>query len=780
MLGFFFRHYDDWVDRYVVYDDGSTDGSLDILRKHPKVEVRSFERRVADSFCLSHTVMQDQAWKESRGRADWIVVTAIDEHLHVRGRSMGDYLQGQAAAGTTLIPALGFDMNHPTMVDDHGLLVERITCGRARPAFNKLSIFDPAAIVETGFAPGRHAAEPIGVLRLPPRDEVVLWHYKHLGFERNAEREREQSARLGSGDVRNGLGQHYLRSRESLRLFWDDMEAESTDLALADLPPERICARPLWWEQRPSISRPRHSHASEASRPTLSVLIKCYNHASYIRQTLDSVLAQSFQDFEVLVLDDASSDASASIAHDYAKADPRIIVEGNERNGGISAAMNKLLAKARGRYLAILNSDDFALPFRFERQVAALDADSEIDALFGLPQLVDELGTATDAHNPFRAAFDLPDFSSRSWLGHFFLRGNCLCAPSAMIRRSAYDRVGSYDERLHNLQDFDMWVRMAKAGLGLHVTDEATIAFRIRDAQGNASAASPSTLLRSAFETLQILDHYRRMEQRDLARIFHFPADENCRAALGRLALESSEHGLALFGLQLLYDEATSEEECRDVIRLSGRTDIFNVDRCDHYERRANDLARMLRARDLRDEGMEGFDPPMSRPRPSRADLTGQRLVVSGTSDIWLIFHGYRHKIQPAAHRSLFAAREQRCVDSIDHILRSFDIEDGACLARGEDAVETYLVCPSKNRTCRYLIAESAWDAFGFDGRKVSIVPRAILDSIARGSDIVLREADEDWASARAARHAPDPGIVGRLKGLFQPFARDRQSLSER
>ena len=93
MLGFFFRHYDPWVDRYVIYDDGSQDGSLDILRAHPKVELRRFERVDAESFVLSHTRMQEHSWKESRGRADWVVITAIDEHLWVRGRDMRSYLR---------------------------------------------------------------------------------------------------------------------------------------------------------------------------------------------------------------------------------------------------------------------------------------------------------------------------------------------------------------------------------------------------------------------------------------------------------------------------------------------------------------------------------------------------------------------------------------------------------------------------------------------------------------------------------------------------------------
>jgi hypothetical protein len=200
MLGFFFRHYDPWVERYVIYDDGSTDGSLAILAAHPKVEVRTFIRSDESSFCLSHQALQDEMWKQSRGKADWVVVTAIDEHLHVPGRAMVDYLEEQTARGATILPALGFDMNHPTMPKDAGLLVEQVTRGRPRIAFNKLSVFNPDAVLETGFGAERHKAEPVGNLKLPHRNELVLWHYKHLGFDRCAAREAIQAARLGQKD----------------------------------------------------------------------------------------------------------------------------------------------------------------------------------------------------------------------------------------------------------------------------------------------------------------------------------------------------------------------------------------------------------------------------------------------------------------------------------------------------------------------------------------------------------------------------------------------------
>jgi len=126
---------------------------------------------VPDSFVLSAQLLQNSMWKESRGRCDWVIVTAIDEHLY--HRRVGDYLASCAGSGITAVPALGFEMvatDFPAP-DEH--LASSRTIGAPSAYPSKLSIFNPSAIDETNYQPGRHLAAPSGNVVYPPADTVL-------------------------------------------------------------------------------------------------------------------------------------------------------------------------------------------------------------------------------------------------------------------------------------------------------------------------------------------------------------------------------------------------------------------------------------------------------------------------------------------------------------------------------------------------------------------------------------------------------------------------------
>lgn len=181
ILGFFFRHYAPLVQRFVIYDNGSTDETADMLRARPDVELRPFPKSHPDSFVHSVKTLHDQCWKESRGRADWVIIAAIDEHIH--HPHLDEYLTRCKRRGITYIPALGYQMltSDFPRPDEH--LATTRTKGAPFATMSKLRIFDPDAIEETDFAIGGHGAAPRGRLRLPWRDELLLLHYKFLGID---------------------------------------------------------------------------------------------------------------------------------------------------------------------------------------------------------------------------------------------------------------------------------------------------------------------------------------------------------------------------------------------------------------------------------------------------------------------------------------------------------------------------------------------------------------------------------------------------------------------
>lgn len=249
MLGFFFRHYDPWIDRYVIYDNGSTDGSLDLLQAHPRVELRRFERSRADSFVLSHQALQNQVWKESRGTADWVVITAIDEHLFVPGYSMRAFLEQAASQGVTLIPALGYQMLSEVFpAPDEQLCVTR-TWGAPFDMMSKLSLFAPWAIRKTNFSAGRHVADPLGRLKFPQRDELLLLHYKYLGFEHTLARHSQEQTGLGPLDIANLSGHQYSWSREQLRDDWRRFAERAVDVSSPNLMPWQSHLEERWWRR---------------------------------------------------------------------------------------------------------------------------------------------------------------------------------------------------------------------------------------------------------------------------------------------------------------------------------------------------------------------------------------------------------------------------------------------------------------------------------------------------------------------------------------------------
>lgn len=212
--------------------------------------------------------------------------------------------------------------------------------------------------------------------------------------------------------------------------------------------------------------------------PAISIIVPNYNHARFLRRRIDCILAQTFQDFELILLDDCSNDDSRSILREYAS-DPRVQLEFNAVNSGSPFKQwNRGVRLARGKYVWIAESDDYASEKLLERLVAILDAEPQV-------AFVNCRSWRVYADNRLDGYADsnLVELNPRKWENDFIADGPDECsnyfvylnpvfnASSVLFRKSVYELVGGADESLRYCGDWKLWAAMALKGQVAHVKD---------------------------------------------------------------------------------------------------------------------------------------------------------------------------------------------------------------------------------------------------------------------------------------------------------------------
>lgn len=175
-----------------------------------------------------------------------------------------------------------------------------------------------------------------------------------------------------------------------------------------------------------------------------------YNDERFVGNAIESILGQSFQDFEFIIVNDGSTDGTGAILEGYARKDSRVKII-SQANAGTTAAANSGLSAAKGRYVARLDSDDFSLPHRLKTEVEFLDANPDIALVGGGSEIIEINGTVIGARN-------IPTKTPKKTLMH-----RCIYQQSdVMFRRDVVLSLGGYRAKFRNAQDYDLWLRISE------------------------------------------------------------------------------------------------------------------------------------------------------------------------------------------------------------------------------------------------------------------------------------------------------------------------------
>lgn len=187
----------------------------------------------------------------------------------------------------------------------------------------------------------------------------------------------------------------------------------------------------------------------------ISVIMGIYNCASTLQEALDSLYSQTYQDFEIILCDDGSTDNTYDIAYENQLKHENIVLLRNDKNLGLNITLNRCLSVAKGEYIARMDGDDISLPTRFEKQINFLDEHIEY-AIVSTPMIhFDENGEF------FRGKVKegKPDIA-------IFNFGSPFCHAPSMVRKAAFNDVGGYtvNPRLLRIEDYDLWRKLYEKG----------------------------------------------------------------------------------------------------------------------------------------------------------------------------------------------------------------------------------------------------------------------------------------------------------------------------
>ena len=204
--------------------------------------------------------------------------------------------------------------------------------------------------------------------------------------------------------------------------------------------------------------------------PAISIVLPVYNSGQYLAETINSLLAQTFTDFELIIIDDGSTDNSTEIISGYA--DKRIRLLRNERNFGLIYTLNKGVELAKGKYIARIDGDDICAPDRLERQLYYFQQDPSVAVVASTVTFIDASGAETGTWPLDRETTTSRQIKNRMpW-------ENCIAHPSVMID-TAVARTYHYSTSQLHAEDYDLWLRLLADGQKIEKISEPLLYYRV-------------------------------------------------------------------------------------------------------------------------------------------------------------------------------------------------------------------------------------------------------------------------------------------------------------
>lgn len=311
--------------------------------------------------------------------------------------------------------------------------------------------------------------------------------------------------------------------------------------------------------------------------PKISILAPSFNHEKFVGFFIESVLAQTFSDFECIIVDDCSSDRNVEEIQKYK--DARIKLVRQPYNQGINASLNTAFENASGEYLVFCATDDMLKSNALEVLYSALEKNPDAKVIY--PRLI-QIDKDNQITKQIGFLKNIKKQTREEMLHHLFMRGNCLTSPGMSLKKQDFKEIlYPLDMSLVNLQDVQMHIKLLLAG-EIILLDDALILYRFDASTSNISTKTLTTAKREEVEKYKLLDTFLEIKHiaggglelltqifsREINTYSIKPRLETIKYFLGRMALLSPEESHRVWGYRQIMESYSTKEGAKKLKEL--------------------------------------------------------------------------------------------------------------------------------------------------------------------------------------------------------------------